>query len=443
MRSAGGVIAGTAPAADEFGTLTASTLSGAGVIAMNIDFTAGIASRLIITGEAAGTHSFELTPEGTAVNPNSINIPLVTYASGSPVFNPVSITDGGMNAYETRQAGNSVNLVYAGGSPLGNAILATAGVLAMDWHYSLDSLYNRMGDLHAKHAAPGPDVGDNTNNTNTANNAGNDFWVRASGYHLNASSDVSGDAFDQGAVGLTAGIDKGFALSRSTFYIGAFLATSYSDRHYDTYGKGTTGGIGAGLYATWLHELGWYVDFVAKADRYKNDLDTQDGDTINRIRYTNNAQGLSLEFGKRITIGRRFWFEPSAQAAIAWLGGKSYDTTTWQNGDSMYATRKGLRVELDDATAAQYRMQLRAGVNLGKWQPYAKFGEVKSDTTGGAIRAAGGSYDPQFDGWRLEAGAGVGYFITASSQLYLDYEYNKATQYERPWSFNLGYRRNW
>jgi outer membrane autotransporter protein len=425
------------------GTLTASTLSGAGVIAMNIDFAAGIASRLIITGEAAGAHSLELTSEGTAANPNSINIPLVTYATGNPVFDPVSITDGGMNAYETRQAGNSVSLVYAGGSPMGNAILATAGVLAMDWHYSLDSLYNRMGDLHTKHPATSPGASDNTNNTNNTDNTNNNFWVRASGYHLNAGLDVSGDAFDQDTVGLTAGIDKGFALSHSTFYAGAFLATSYSDRHYDTYGKGTTGGIGAGLYATWLHELGWYVDFAAKADRYKNDLDTRDGGTINRIRYTNYARGLSLELGKRITIGRRFWFEPSAQAAIAWLGGKSYDTTTWQNGDSMYATRKGLRVELDDATAAQYRMQLRAGVNLGKWRPYAKFGEVKSDTDGGTIRAAGGSYDPQFDGWRLEAGAGVGYFITASSQLYLDYEYNKATQYERPWSFNLGYRCNW
>ncbi|OAM91600.1 autotransporter outer membrane beta-barrel domain-containing protein [Termitidicoccus mucosus] len=108
-----------------------------------------------------------------------------------------------------------------------------------------------------------------------------------------------------------------------------------------------------------------------------------------------------------------------------------------------YATSDGDAVRLDRATAWQTRARLRAGADLGRWSPHIKFAEVRSDTSGGALHADGRSRAPAFDGWRFGAGLGSSWFIDERSQLYFDYEYNKAPAYERPWSLNLGYRRDW
>ena len=53
------------------------------------------------------------------------------------------------------------------------------------------------------------------------------------------------------------------------------------------------------------------------------------------------------------------------------------------------------------------------------------------------------SFDPEFDGARLEAGIGLSYILNERSQLYLDYEYSKADTYKRPWSASLGFRYLW
>jgi outer membrane autotransporter protein len=300
--------------------------------------------------------------------------------------------------------------------------------------------------------------------------AGN-IWLRARGYRLHAGAGLTGRAFDEYAYGLTAGGDRAFRpgdsagalLAGSTLLAGGFIDMGRVTRDFAGAGNtGDTGALSAGLYATWLHDVGWHADLVLKADRYKHRFDalTADARPVHGA-YSSDAQGLSLEIGRRLerpaantvaaypanaasaaasaadaTAAAGWWVEPGVQAAVVWLRGADYRTTPGN---------QTLDVTVGAARAAQYRAQVRFGKQLRdtRWQPHGKFGVVKTDTAGGALRAAGETFAPDYDGWREEFGLGTAYRINGYSQLYFDYEYGKASNYERPWSLNLGYRRLW
>jgi outer membrane autotransporter protein len=264
--------------------------------------------------------------------------------------------------------------------------------------------------------------------------------LRARGYHLNADNRLTGLAFDEYVYGLTAGGDKIFHRDdcHAALLLGGFLDLGRITRDFAGAGNtGHTANLSAGLYGTWLHDAGWHADLVLKADRYKHHFDarTADARTVAGD-YASAAQGLSLELGRRLARADGWWLEPGAQAAVAWLRGAHYRTTPGN---------QSLDVQVSAARAAQYRAQIRFGrvIANSRWAPHGKFGVVKTDTTGGALRAAGETLAPAPDGWRGEFGLGASLRLDARSQLYLDYEYSKAAHYERPWSLNLGYRTLW
>ncbi|MDR0353121.1 MAG: autotransporter outer membrane beta-barrel domain-containing protein, partial [Opitutaceae bacterium] len=372
-------------------------------------------------------------------------------------------------------------------SATADAILNTAALLARDWHYSLDALYLRMGDVRVEAAsrrlsAPhspkthssathspnphSPETPSPEKRQDAASTTGN-IWARARAYRLHADAGLTGRAFTQYAYGLTAGGDRAFRLDEhaGTALLGGFIDQGRIDRDFAGAGAtGHTSNLSAGLYAAWLHDAGWHADLVLKADRYKHRFDTLTaaGHPV-RGAYTSAAQGLSLELGRRFEQNRHleqgnhleqnrylgqnhrlasspagagWWVEPAAQAAIAWLRGADYRTTPGN---------QTLDVKLDTARAAQYRALVRFGRTLAnsRWTPYGKFGVARTDTAGGTIHAGGKPFVPDCDGWREEFGFGASWRIDAESQLYLDYEYSKAARHERPWSLHLGHRRLW
>jgi outer membrane autotransporter protein len=301
--------------------------------------------------------------------------------------------------------------------------------------------------------------------------AGN-IWLRARGYRLHAGSTLTGRSFDQYAYGLTAGADRAFRpddragalFAGTTLLAGGFIDMGRVTRDFAGAGNtGDTANLSFGLYGTLLRADGWHADLVLKADRYKHRFDalTADGRAVHGA-YSSDAQGLSLELGRRLErpaattvaagptaypanaatyaanadAGTGWWIEPGVQAAVVWRRGADYRTTPGN---------QPLDVTVGAARAAQYRALVRFGKQLrdSRWQPYGKFGVVKTATDGGAIRVAGAAFEPDYDGWREEFGLGASCRLGAGSQLYFDYEYNKAAHYERPWSLNLGYRTLW
>ncbi|OAM87504.1 autotransporter outer membrane beta-barrel domain-containing protein [Termitidicoccus mucosus] len=422
----------TAPA---YATLTVGALTGATVQHMNVDMAGRLNDKLQVNTLATGTHHITLHRTTTT----EIDDAQFTYAldmltlpanaSADPSELSITSSDLEMGAHTYRLIRGDDGRIYLSGvdangdarSRAGDAIYWTAGVAGLDWHYSLDSLRKRMGELR---------MGGLPENGNV--------WVTANTYRVNAGAGLAGDGFKQDSFGMTAGGDRRIDLTGDlTLLAGGFLSFARHERDFENHGGGETSGFGLGGYATVLHKDGWYGDFVLRADRSANKLHTEAVDGfVTAARYGGEAVGASLELGRHVTAGA-LWLEPSVQMALARFGGENYDT------ERQTALHESIHVRIDGSTAAQYRLQLRGGVDFDRWRPYLRVAEVRSDTSGGKLRVEGREWAPGFDGWRFETGLGVGCLIDAQSQFYFDYEYNKADAYERPWSLSLGYRRAW
>ncbi len=437
--TSGTILYHTAPGTEEaYATLTTGVLTGALTHHMNVDVAGRLSDKLRVTTLATGTHHIEFhrtttTEIDDATHTYALDLIELPYAAGG-IDPGLTITSGtiemGAHTYQLYPGdGGSVmpgeNTWYLSGgdarSRAGDAIYLTAGVAGLDWHYSLDSLRNRMSELR---------TGGLPENGN--------IWVTANSYRLNAGGGLAGDGFTQDSFGMTIGGDRRIDLSGDlTLLAGGFFSLARHERDFDHHGSGETSGFGVGGYATVLHKDGWYGDLVLRADRNSNKLHSQAVDGfVTDARYGSEAVGASLELGRRVASGN-LWLEPSVQMALARFGSETYDT------ERQTAYSEPIHVRIDGSTAMQYRVQMSGGVDLGRWRPYLRAAEVKSDTSGGALHVEGREWTPGFDGWRFETGLGAGYLIDAQSQLYFGYEYNKADAYERPWSLSLGYHRVW
>ncbi|MDR0902548.1 MAG: autotransporter outer membrane beta-barrel domain-containing protein, partial [Opitutaceae bacterium] len=412
-------------------TLTLASLAGAGAFDLNINLASGIYDRLLVTGSATGIHALHLNVVGgPPPNPAAIDaVDLVSIGSGDATFSSNAIEyENGMYGYALVR-GNPDNprmpdpskwyFSNNGHSRAATAILSTAGALAADWHHGLDNLRLRMGEFHAGGAA-----------------AAGDTWFRVAAYHLNAGPRLAGAPYDQDTFNLTAGMDRSLALENSRLLAGAFAATGLSRRDHGPGAESTTGDTGLGLYLTWAHADGWYADLTGRFDTYTHNLSVRSvsGETTG-ARYDTQARGASLEIGSRRAYGGWFWTELSGQAAFVWLDGADYDTRH---------TTYNVKVRVSDSAAAQYRLQFRAGADLGRWQPYAKIGKVRNEADKHVlVRVDGDLFEPLYEGWRLETGAGVSWRFDGKNLLYLDYEYSKSDLYERPWALSLGFRHPW
>jgi outer membrane autotransporter protein len=449
----GGALDNRAGASDELDVLVAGDVTNAGRLAI-----------------ASGTFLARLANSGTVAgspaDPENFALPIVTVAVGDATFTtPDRIVDG-LSVYSLARGNGGAlladphawYLAYAGQNRTAGVILGTAAILGADWHYSLDSLHQRMGDLRAaSHAASHAGSSGGSSGTGDSPVSGN-VWLRTNAYRLNAVASLAGAPFRQTAFPVTAGLDR--VLSRpgadATLYAGGFIQMGRAVRDYERLGNSDTGGASLGLYATAIHAAGWHAGATLKLDRYKHTLDVLDPADPAPVtaRYASRAAGLSVELGRRITLTptasrgtgsasggfgiKNLWLEPGVQTAVAFLGSAGCAT-----GAAGYATGSAIAVRLDRATAWQTRAQLRAGATFARWTPCIKFAEVRGDTRGGALHADGRSCTPDFDGWRFETGFGASCLIDALSQFYFDYEYNKSPVCGRPWSLTLGYRRLW
>ncbi|OAM91059.1 autotransporter outer membrane beta-barrel domain-containing protein [Termitidicoccus mucosus] len=399
-------------------TTIASNLAGTGTIVMDVNLRTGEAQTLHVAGAASGTHTFAFNNQttGEVDKPQRLRLGLVQIDGANDATFEGMVTDHAMNVFTVQQRGGEVILAYGGQTSLADAVLSTTGILGADWHYSLDSLRSRLGELRNRTDGTPPGSG----------------WVRANAYHLDADREVAGDAFGQDTYEFSTGMDRALPLGRATLYAGGYGVFGRSERDYDRYGAGRTIHLGLGLYASWLHASGLYVDLVARVDRYENRLAVHEADGYStEARYNSAGLGFSAEAGWCLAVWKNLWLEPSLSAAVARLTTPDYETDD------------GLGVSISDATSAQYRAQLRLGVDLGRWQPHLRLAGVDCETSGGQVLVYGDTYTPKVDGWRIEAGAGFSFLINDTNQVYFDYEYSKADTYTRPWALSLGYRHAW
>ncbi|MBO1240777.1 autotransporter outer membrane beta-barrel domain-containing protein, partial [Bordetella holmesii] len=206
-----------------------------------------------------------------------------------------------------------------------NAVML-ANVTPTIWNSELFILRSRLGELRGQ--APS-----------------NSVW----GKYITGKNRVTNNvAYDQTMNGFMVGADRQFDLQTARLFVGGLFSYSDSDLKADD-SRGKVDSYALGMYTTWLHDSGYYVDGVVKVNRFKTDNDARFNAGTSKANDKTTGVGVSIEAGKHIVIDS-FFVEPYLQLA-AFRGGKT-----------KYGYSNGVQVEADSVKS----VSAEAGLTLGK-----------------------------------------------------------------------------
>ncbi|MGY2224258.1 autotransporter outer membrane beta-barrel domain-containing protein [Pseudomonas gingeri] len=408
----------TLGSAEQFYTLSLGELSGTGMFNMHVNLLDNTGDLLDINGEAHG--DFLLNIQNTGLEPNSPEItPLhvVHTEGGNAVFDVVGgSVDIGVYSYQLEKQGDDWFIVGAGKtiSPSTQAALGLFSVGPTVWYGELATLRNRMGEIRTSGEGGG--------------------WIRGYGNQYNVSADA-GFAYKQRQKGLSLGVDLPVPVGNGQLLVGVMAGHSESDLSLSrgTAGKVDSGYVGA--YGTWLTEEGYYLDAVAKLNRFRNKADVPMTNGVKaKGSYDNFAYGGSLEFGKHIRLQDSMFVEPYAQLSTVNVKGDSY---TLDNG---------LRAKNDHTLSVLGKAGATLGRNLelsdgGLLQPYLRAAMVHEfSRRGNTVKVNDVSFDNNLFGTRAELGVGVSAALSKNLQLHANFDYMKGEHIEQPWGVNIGMR---
>jgi len=424
-----------------FKTFTVEALSGSGSLLMNTDLASQQGDLLVVQGAgmASGDHQLIVADSGHEPARGDGRVRLVGTDGGSAKFALYGgHVDAGAFRYALQQQGNDWWLASAGAIPVdpgtpvqpppgkpapetlskgANAAIAaqTAGVTL--WNAQMNALVKRLGELRM-----GEDDGG--------------VWTRAIGKRFDVSENAS-RAYSQEVTGVEVGADKAIHLDSGKVYVGGMVGTARSDLDL---GEGASGNIDStmfGVYATYLHDNGVYVDSVLKYSRFDNDikLSSNLGDAV-KGSYTSHGVGADIEVGKHITLGDGWFVEPQLELTATRTQGASYTASN------------GLKVKADDMDSLQSRVGSLFGRSLAlsngmQAQPYVKASYITEHVGSSRVSVNGNRLDAELPGNRVELGFGGVLQVSARSKIALDAEYAKGNDIEQPWGVNLGYRYLW
>lgn len=261
-------------------------------------------------------------------------------------------------------------------------------------------------------------------------------WTRAISKRFDIS-EHSSRAYTQDISGIEIGADKAFALNSGKVFVGGMVGTAQSDLDF---GEGASGNIDSkmfGVYATYLHDNGIYVDSVLKYSRFDNEIKTPSnlGESV-KGSYKTNGVGANVEVGKQIKLGNGWFVEPQLELTATRTQGASYTASN------------GLKVKSDDMDSLQSRvgslfgrsMELSNGM---KAQPYVKASYVTEHAGSSKVSVNGNKLDAELPGNRVELGFGGVLQVSEKSKISIDAEYAKGNSIEQPWGVSVGYRYLW
>ncbi|MDR2982357.1 MAG: autotransporter outer membrane beta-barrel domain-containing protein [Puniceicoccales bacterium] len=418
---------------EQFATLQVGQLSGSGVFQFRANLLSGGHDQLVVTDSASGQHFVDVSflyDSGSMANQTVELIQIDDSASTATFTLRRGPLSGGLRAY-TLEQGSALGSGYSDSSyyftnlndtlsATGSVVIATSVDSSMLWLTQLDNLHKRMGELRLG---------------GTRDAAAWDIWARGYAQQVNMKAEVTGLAYKSYMYGGDVGADKAWQMGDSgTLFTGIYTGYGHAKRDFDQGSSGDTDNIYGGVYGTWIHLSGWYVDVVAKVQNFDNSFEAIDGWGVrNNGSYKNWGYGVSVETGYPFAFGDKWFVEPIVQLAYTRLT------------DADYATDTGVGVEIDSADVLQARGMVRFGkvIQMGEsiLQPYVKIGAVGQTSSGGDVHGSGGTWSADLDGVRGEAGAGVAWLIDTANQVYVDYEASFGDSYTKPWALNFGFRR--
>ncbi|MDR1145891.1 MAG: autotransporter outer membrane beta-barrel domain-containing protein [Verrucomicrobiales bacterium] len=403
--------------------VTFDNLTHTGTVTINVNSDTGEGGSLTVgTADGDGTVHIDTTGEGK-LNPNDVL--------------PDKVTGKGTENWQWDPINWGLDTVIKDGdhfikqrtSPAGAVLNSAIAVQQSLWFAQQNSLLKRMGDLRYGARASRPLAGETP-----AFHIIENIWLRSYGQQLNIGSQVAGQAYEQRIYGVDIGTDHKFTLSAdSDLYLGVYAGYGRSDLDYRTPGAdGELNSYYGGLYATWLHSSGFYIDATFKAASIDNNLKAPYGSTQLTANYSDVNLGGSLEIGKKFTFADDWFIEPQFQVNYLHILAENY-----QAGP--------MSITASDLDALQLRLGSLFGrtlklANGGALQPYVKISGVETISSGGTLHNGYQSTRANTDGARAELGGGIIWQLDTNNQLHLDYEASFGDKYDKPWGLTAGYR---
>ena len=235
------------------------------------------------------------------------------------------------------------------------------------------------------------------------------------------------------------GYDRKIASKTGTRRVGIAADYMEGDTEYNNIaGKGEIDRFGLWLYSTWFGEKGHYTDYVLKWGRMSNEFDIYAMTTGERITgdYDNNVFSASAEYGRRIELGKGWFFEPQAQVQFARIT------------EADYVTSQGTRVEADGINSLIARAGFRLGREFGgksQGSVYVKADVLHEFLGDQDVHALDGTTDNRWytvgydnDGTWYDVGLGLSCRTGKNSFVFLDLEHSFGNDNDDSYQISAG-----
>lgn len=248
-------------------------------------------------------------------------------------------------------------------------------------------------------------------------------WVRWDGGRF--SSDAS---FKHNFNKVQIGLDS--SILNETTHLG--MAFSYVNGDTDLNSANADNhGYSLSVYGIWLGERGQFADVIARVGKVKTDLET--------MTYSEELKqkvlSLSGEFGWRFDVMENFYFEPSIEAAYAYVD------------DDSYTTKAGNNFNVESFDSLVGRVGLASGFkcpsNYGNvYARVAVAHEFLGDSNLVAVTSTKNKNVFKIDGndtW-FEYAIGANINLNKTTYAYVDVERTEGAEIEQDWRATLGIR---
>lgn len=252
---------------------------------------------------------------------------------------------------------------------------------------------------------------------------------------INTRKDVvtsDGADFQQTLSGITLGFDRLSERVDSALTTGVFLNFSHSDIGFHRGGKGDVSSYSLGLYTSWQHSNGVYIDGIAKLNRFENEINGRmSSGGAAKGHYSVYGAGAHLESGLRLSEGR--W------------GATPYLAVTGFVADNYhYSLSNGMQAKADNTTMMRaeaglktdYRMTLQNGMTLQPWLK-ASVNQEFADNNRVSVNDDG-QFVNDLSGTRGVYQAGIRASFTDNVSGNLSASYSNGAGVESPWQAAVG-----
>jgi outer membrane autotransporter protein len=248
----------------------------------------------------------------------------------------------------------------------------------------------------------------------------------------NNASTSAGAGFDQTLTGLTIGADKSDHSGKGVVTRGLFFSYSHSDVDFDRGGDGNVDSYSVGAYASYLHDNGFYLDGILKANHFENDVNGRmTGGGAADGYYDTNGVGAHIQGGKYFHFGDTYIAPYAAVTAF------TTDSSDYALSNDMQAHVGNERSVLAEAGVnVGHKFTLKNGATL---QPYAGAAVTQEFIDDNKVDVNDdGHFTNDLSGTRGVYQVGLRAQLTERLTAHVDAAYAQGANVESPWVANAG-----